>query len=154
MRNWSKRKGTTRVPYSTWEPRCGITAHHLDRSPGIRKANEWPGSGIHLQAKILESRWSRTYRHASPTIPPAIFNNVLTLEIRTSTKIFPPPQRSTASVCILHVWSATSDKLANEVLKAWQEIRTDKIRLDKAKTIFWSGPDDICTARINTARKR
>ena len=77
----------------------------------------------------------------------------MTIESRTSAKKFPPPQRSTTSMCILHVWSTTPDKLANEVFKEWQEIRTEKRRPDKAKTIFWSGQDDICTARINTARK-
>ena len=54
---------------------------------------------------------------------------------------------------ILHVWSATSEKLANEVFKAWQEIRTKKRILDKARTMCWSGPDDICTSMINTAKK-
>ena len=43
--------------------------------------------------------------------------------------------------------------MANKVFKTWQEIRTEKRRLDKARTMCWSGPDDICTARINTARK-
>ena len=57
-------------------------------------------------------------------------------------------------MCILHVWSATSEKLANEVFKAWQEIITEKRRLDKSRTMCWSGPDYVCTARINTARKR
>ena len=56
-------------------------------------------------------------------------------------------------MCILHVWSTTSDNLANEVFKAWQEIRTEKRRPAKSRTMCWSGPDDICTARINTARK-
>ena len=46
------------------------------------------------------------------------------------------------------------DKLANKVFEAWQEIGTEKIRLDKAIKMCWSRPDDICTARINTARKR
>ena len=55
-------------------------------------------------------------------------------------------------MCILHVWSTTPKKLANKVFEAWQEIGTKKRRLDKARKICWSRPDDICTARINTTR--
>ena len=44
--------------------------------------------------------------------------------------------------------------MANEVFKAWQEIRTEKRRFDKASTMCWSGPDDICTAGMITERKR
>ena len=80
-------------------------------------------------------------------------NNVLTIEIRTSAKTFPSPKSSTTSMCILHVWSTKSDKLANEVFEAWQEIRTAKRRLEKSRKMCWSRPDDICTSRINTARK-
>ena len=57
-------------------------------------------------------------------------------------------------MCILNFLSTTSDKLANEVFEAWQEIGTEKRRLDKARTMCCSRPDDICTARINTSRKR
>ena len=44
--------------------------------------------------------------------------------------------------------------MANKVFEAWQEIGTKKRRRDKARKMCWSRPYDICTARINTARKR
>ena len=103
---------------------------------------------------IIESNGAIIYRHVSPTLPPSILNNVLNIESRTSSKTFPPPQRSTTSMCILHVWSTTSEKLVSEVFEACQEIGTEKRRLDKARTMCWSILDDICTARINTTRKR
>ena len=46
------------------------------------------------------------------------------------------------------------DELANEVFEAWQKIITEKRTLDKARTMCWSRPDDICTARINNERNR